>query len=85
VLSRIRSTLEAAACGGFTEAELAEAKDYARGKQARASEGAIATAARLSEPAAPDLSSLTLEQLDDAARRLFRNGAPTALVGGPAY
>src|SRR5262249_49945821 len=82
VLSRIRAILEAATAG-FTEKELAEARDYARGKKARSLEGALVTAATLIGPA--DEPSPTLDQLNDAARRLFRNGAPTAIVGGPGY
>jgi len=83
-LTRIRALLETAT-RSFTEADLAEAKSYRRGKNVRAYEGAMATAATLAEPEAADDSKLTLDQLDDTARRLFRNGAPIALVGGPGY
>jgi zinc protease len=85
VLKRIREVLEGAVLGAFTEAELQEAKTYLRGKAARSGDGALATAARAFEGATADPSpqALTLEQVNDTARRLFANGAPLALVGGP--
>ncbi len=84
-LQRIREILESVARGAFTEAELMEAKTYLRGKAARGREGALATAKTLAEGEAHSPESLTLAQLNDAARRLFQNGAPMALVGGPGY
>jgi predicted Zn-dependent peptidase len=85
----IRSILEDAAGGRFTQAELDEAKAYLRGKSARGRSGAAATAATLLvEPAKPigvPAESLTLDQLNDTARRLSSNGAPLALVAGPGY
>lgn len=87
VLRRIRGILEEASQGGFTLAELEEAKTYLRGKAARSLDGAVASAAAtLSQALAPqssDASPLTLDQLNDTSRRLFKNGAPVALVAGP--
>ena len=85
VLRRIRAILEDAARGAFTAAELAEAKAYLRGKAARAGDGALAAAARALDvsPRGPSFESITLEQLNDTARRLLSRGAPLALVGGP--
>ena len=87
VLKRIRGILEEATRGSFTSTELAEAKDYLRGKGARSLEGAVTSAQTLlSQAFAPEaaaLESLTLEQLNDTARRFLRAGAPVALVAGP--
>ena len=85
VLRRIRTILEDAARGAFTAKELAEAKAYLRGKAARAGDGALAAAARALETTSPGPTpeSITLEQLNDTARRLLARGAPLALVGGP--
>lgn len=85
VLRRIRTVLEDAARGAFTAAELAEAKAYLRGKAARAGDGALAAATRALEgaPLRPPPETITLEQLNDTARRLMSRGAPLALVGGP--
>jgi zinc protease len=87
VLRRIRSALEDAARGAFTEAELREARAYLRGKRARAREGSAAAARdaleRAAVEAAPEAEAVSLDQLNDTARRLFRNGAPVAIVAGP--
>jgi zinc protease len=85
VLRRIRDVLEGAARGAFTEAELAEAKTYRRGKAARGRDGALAAAALAFEhgTSGPSPQDVTLAQLNDTARRLFARGAPLALVGGP--
>ena len=85
VLRRIRAILEDSARGAFTAAELAEAKDYLRGKAARAADGALAAATRAldSPQSGPSFESITLEQLNDTARRLLSRGAPLAFVGGP--
>jgi zinc protease len=86
VVRRVRSLLDDAAQGRFTRAELQEAQAYVRGKRARAREGSAATARDLLERAAasgPGPESVSLDQLNDTARRLFRNGAPLALVAGP--
>jgi len=86
-LKRIRGILDDAARGTFTAAELTEAKDYLRGKAMRSLEGAVTSAETLLAQAfaaeGVDFESLTLEQLNDTARRLFRAGAPVALVSGP--
>jgi predicted Zn-dependent peptidase len=87
VLRRVRALVEDAARGAFTAAELREAQAYVRGKRARSREGSAAAAADALEAAprrvgpAPD--AVTLDQLNDTARRLFRGGAPVALVAGP--
>ena len=85
VLQRIQTVLEDASHGAFTAKDLLEARAYLRGKAARAGDGALAAATRALEPAAPGPSpdDITLEQLNDTARRLFARGAPLALVGGP--
>jgi len=85
VLRRIRAILEDAAHGSFTAAELAEAKDYLRGKAARAGDGALlaATRALASSSPGPGFETISLEQLNDTARRLLSRGAPLAFVGGP--
>ena len=85
VLRRIREVLEGAARGGFGAAELEEAKTYLRGKAARRRDGAASAAALAlePEPPRPAAQDVTLEQLNDTARRLFARGAPLALVGGP--
>lgn len=87
MLLRIRRLLDEAARGTFTGAELREAQAYLRGKRALACEGSAATALdllqELSRPAAPDALSVTVAQLNDTARRLFRYGAPLALIAGP--
>ena len=85
VLRRIREVLEGAARGGFVAAELEEAKTYLRGKTARQRDGATSAAAVAleAEPQRPSAQEVTLEQLNDTARRLFARGAPLALVGGP--
>ncbi len=85
VLRRTREILEGAGSGAFTEAELAEAKAYLKGKAARGREGALASARTLAEGEADSPEGLTLAQLNDTARRLFARGAPLALVGGPGY
>jgi predicted Zn-dependent peptidase len=85
VLRRIRSVLEEAARGPFTRAELEEAKAYLRGKEARQRDGAL-SAARTGldrSPSDPSPQTVTLEQLNDTARRLLTRGAPQAFVGGP--
>jgi predicted Zn-dependent peptidase len=85
VLRRIRAILEDAGRGAFTAAERAEAQAYRRGKRARAREGSAAAARDLLER--PDSRGeegpVSLDQLNDTARRLFRNGAPLAIVAGP--
>jgi len=86
VLRRVRSLLDEAAQGRFTRAELQEAQAYLRGKRARAREGSAATARDLLERATssgPGPEAVSLDQLNDTARRLFRSGAPVALVAGP--
>jgi zinc protease len=86
VLRRIRSILEDAARGAFTRGELEEAQAYLRGKRARAREGSAATARDLlerGEAGGPGPGGVSLDQLRDTARRLFRNGAPLAIVAGP--
>jgi zinc protease len=87
VLRRIRAVLEDAARGAFTEADLQEARAYLRGKRARAREGSAAAARdvleRAADPAAPEPEAVSLDQLNDTARRLFRRGAPVAIVSGP--
>ncbi len=83
-LRRIREVVEDAARGAFTEADLAEAKAYLQGKAARGREGAVATARTLADGDEETAATLTLAQLNDTALRLFKNGAPLALVGGPA-
>jgi hypothetical protein len=85
VLRRVRALLEEAGRGAFTAAELREAQAYARGKKARAREGSAAAAADALAPAdtGPAPADVTLDQLNDTARRLFRGGAPLALVAGP--
>jgi predicted Zn-dependent peptidase len=84
-LRRIRGVLEEVARGCLTEGDLAEAKAYLRGKAARGREGALATASTLVEGKPETAEALTLVQLNDTARRLFHNGSPLALVGGPGY
>jgi len=85
VLRRIREVLEGATRGGFGTAELEEAKTYLRGKAARRRDGATSatTLALEAETPRPAAQDVTLEQLNDTARRLFTRGAPLALVGGP--
>jgi predicted Zn-dependent peptidase len=84
VLRRIREVLARAAEGGFTADELEEARRYLAGAAARSRDGARSTAwSRLHDQAAA--SGLTLEQLNDAARRLFHGGHPLALVAGSRY
>jgi zinc protease len=87
VLRRIRAELRRAGEGGFSQAELEEARAYLRGKQARRREGTRALAADLlaarAAPAAAEVEALRLARLNDTARRLFRNGGPLALVAGP--
>jgi predicted Zn-dependent peptidase len=87
VLRRIREILETAAAGRFTAAELREAQAYLRGKDARAREGSAAAARDLLEGSERgprgDPAAVSLDQLNDTARRLFRNGAPVAIVAGP--
>jgi predicted Zn-dependent peptidase len=85
VLRRIREVLEGAARGDFVAAELEEAKTYLRGKNARLQDGATSAAAvgLEDETRRPSAQEVTLEQLNDTARRLFARGAPLALVGGP--
>jgi predicted Zn-dependent peptidase len=87
VLRRIRSTLEDAARGAFTRSELEEAQAYVIGKRARAREGSAAAARALLEreaaAAGPEPAAVSLDQLNDTARRLFRSGAPVAVVSGP--
>jgi zinc protease len=86
-LRRIREVLETAALGGFTQAELDEAKRYRRGRDLLRREGTEDIAAReieeATEPRPLDPQVLTLEQLNATARRLFARGAPLALVLGP--
>ena len=85
VLARIRRILDQAAQGAFTAAELAEARAYQRGKRARSRDGSVATAAALLEEAweaPPDVDAVTLDQLNDTARRLFSRGAPLAVIAG---
>jgi zinc protease len=84
-LRRTRAVLEDVGRGAFGEADLAEARAYLRGKAARGREGALANAAAAAEGPPETAEGLTLAQLNDTARRLFRNGAPLALVGGPGY
>jgi zinc protease len=84
-LRRVRRVLEDVARGELTEAELAESRDYLRGKAVRERAGALATAKAVADGAPETAEPLTLAQLNDTARRLFRNGAPIALVGGPGY
>jgi zinc protease len=84
-LRRIRGVLEEVARGALTEADLAEAKAYLRGKATRSREGVLATAATVVEGDPETAEGLTLAQLNDTARRLFRHGAPLALVGGPGF
>jgi predicted Zn-dependent peptidase len=84
-LRRIRAVLEDVGRGAFTEKDLAEAKDYLRGKAARGREGALATARVLAEERTETAEALMLSELNDTARRLFARGAPLALVGGPGY
>jgi zinc protease len=84
VLRRIRSILEDMARGRITREELQEARTYLGGKAARSREGAVATAAAVLDGASrPAPVTLTLDQLNDTARRLFRSGAPLALLAGP--
>jgi predicted Zn-dependent peptidase len=87
VLRHIRSHLEQAAAGRFTQTELDEAKAYVRGKRARAREGSAAHARDLLELESAAGGALphavSLAQLNDTARRLFRRGAPVAIVAGP--
>ncbi|MBI3932904.1 MAG: insulinase family protein [Acidobacteria bacterium] len=86
-MRRIRSILEDAARGPFSQADLDEAKTYLRGKAARERDGAVAAAETLLRealaPATLPADALTLAQLNDTASRLFRNGAPLALIRGP--
>jgi zinc protease len=83
VLRRIRTTLEGAAKGTFTEAELREALACLRGKAARRRDGsASAATALLHETSAPTPGELTLAALNDTARRLFARGFPIALRAG---
>jgi len=88
VLRRIRAILEEAARGVFAAPDLAEAQAYLRGKRARAREGSAAAALDVlreaDHPAGPGAGRVTLEQINDTARRLFESGAPTALVAGPS-
>jgi predicted Zn-dependent peptidase len=87
VLRRIRALLDEASRGTFTAAELAEAQAYVRGKRSRAREGSPAAARDLLERATAvrpmEPAAVTLDQLNDTARRLFRAGAPVALIAGP--
>jgi zinc protease len=83
VLGRIRKTLEEAARGRFTEAEAQEALAYLRGKAARQREGSANVAAALLREKASGTGEVTLDALNDAARRLFARGFPIALVAGP--
>jgi zinc protease len=86
-LRRIREVLETAARGGFTQADLDEAKAYLRGRDLLRREGSedAATSALqdATEPRGLDPQALTLADLDRAARRLSGRGAPLALVMGP--
>ncbi|HEY7411633.1 MAG TPA: insulinase family protein [Vicinamibacteria bacterium] len=86
VLARIRRVLEEAAQGAFTEADLAEARAYLRGKRLRARDGSVAAAAAAMEAPwarAQAFEAVTLSQLRAAAGRLGARGAPLALVAGP--
>jgi zinc protease len=87
MLRRIRDILAAAARGGFTQTELDEAKTYLRGRELLRREGSEDAAAleieRMTDPDRFDPQSLTLAQIDAAARRFFAAGAPLALVLGP--
>jgi zinc protease len=86
VLGRIRAVLEGAARGAFTARELEEAKAYLRGKAARRLDGALSAAEVALEDErtrGPSPQEVTLEQLNDTARRLFARGSPLALVAGP--
>ena len=86
VLRRIRQAVEEVAAGRFQRAELDEALAYLRGKKARDREGSRALAATLlAEVGVPQAKpeALSLDQLNDTARRLLRNGGPLALVAGP--
>jgi len=85
VLGRIRRILDLAAEGGFRDPEIVEAKAYLRGKRARSRDGSVATATALLEEAldvVPDAEAVTLDQLNDTARRLFARGAPVAVIAG---
>lgn len=83
VLSRIHRTLDDAARGTFTEAELREALSYLRGKAARRRDGSASAAeALLHEATAPKPGELTLATLNDTAKRLFAQGFPIALRAG---
>jgi zinc protease len=87
VLDHIRTTLQEAARGGFTQAELEEAKAYLRGRDTLRRQGARDAAEAALEDAtqAPvqDPQTLTLAQLNAAARALLARGAPVAVVSGP--
>src|SRR5262249_5111769 len=87
VLHRIRAVVEAAAAGAFTSAELLESKACLRGKALRARDGAVAGAPAglegLRPPPGPAPEDVTLDQLNDTARRLLARGTPLGLVGGP--
>ena len=86
MLRRIRQAVEEVAAGRFQRAELDEALAYLRGKKARDREGSRALAATLlAEVGVPQAKpeALSLDQLNDTARRLLRNGGPLALVAGP--
>jgi zinc protease len=87
VLRRIRTVLEEAAQGAFTQAELDEARAYLRGQASRTREGTASLASSVSDRALDatpsDTAALTLAQLNDSARRMFQRGAAVALVAGP--
>jgi len=89
VLARIRGVLEDVAQGRFTAAELAEAQSYLRGKAARLWDGTLDSARQLllrslGRPGLP-AEALSLDELNAAARRLFRHGQPIAIIAGPGY
>lgn len=86
VLRRIRSILEEAGRGGFSQAELDEARAYLRGKALRQHAASASTAVQLAHGNSNEdqaLGGLTLARLDDTARRLGARGSPFALVAGP--
>jgi len=89
VLARIRRILEEAVQGRFAAAELAEAQSYLRGKTSRLWDGTLSSARQMLQRSIgrpePLAEALTLDELNAAARRMFRHGHPIAIVAGPGY
>ena len=84
VVDRIREVLETTALGRFTSEDLEDIRSWRRVAMARErddpsalAQGLLSVAGRSS---GPPPEGLTLAELNDTARRLFKNSAPVALV-----